>query len=99
MNGNFVDDASKKVGNIKRRISEQSDCNSLTRMVVDGILLPWMQESTVMTMGTSMAAAFSSIRLIHAYPLAPWTKDVVHWAIAALKEEIRNNCLCLEARG
>jgi len=98
MNGNFVDDASKKVSNIKRRISEQSDCNSLTRMVVDGILLPWMQESTVMTMGTSMAAAFSSIRLIHAYPLAPWTKDVVHWAIAALKEEIRNNCLCLEAQ-
>ena len=97
-NNNNIDDDSKKANSIKRRIGEQSDCNSLTEMVVDGILLPWMQESTVMTMGASMTAAFSSIRLVHAHPLAPWTKDVTYWAITALKEECRNNRICLEAQ-
>jgi hypothetical protein len=95
---NSINNGSKKVDSIKRRIGEQSDCNLLTEMVVDGILLPWMQELTVMTMGASMTAAFSSIRLIHAHPLAPWTKEVSYWAITALKEECRNNRICLEAQ-
>jgi hypothetical protein len=59
MNGNVNnDDGSKKGNSLKRRIGEQSDCSSLTEMVVDGMLLPWMQESTVMTMGASMTTAF-----------------------------------------
>jgi hypothetical protein len=99
VNGNNNgDDGNKKVNSLKRRVGGQSDCNALTEMVVNGILLPWMQESTVMTMGASMAAAFSSMRLIHAYPLAPWIEEVSHWAITALKKECRNNRMCLEAQ-
>ncbi len=96
--GAIVDADGKPANGLKRRVGEQSDCNSLTEMVVSGILLPWMQEPMVTTMGASMAAAFSSIRLIHAYPLAPWTKEVSHWAITVLKEECSNSCTCLEAQ-
>eukprot|EP00533_Pseudo-nitzschia_delicatissima_P009376 CAMPEP_0116110662 /NCGR_PEP_ID=MMETSP0327-20121206/18029_1 /TAXON_ID=44447 /ORGANISM="Pseudo-nitzschia delicatissima, Strain B596" /LENGTH=1325 /DNA_ID=CAMNT_0003603837 /DNA_START=88 /DNA_END=4065 /DNA_ORIENTATION=- len=97
--GNLMNDAEDKaVSSLKRRVGEPSDCNALTEMVVNGMLLPWMQEPMVTTMGASMAAAFSSIRLIHAYPLAPWTKEVSLWAIAVLKEECRNNGMGLEAQ-
>lgn len=83
---------------VMRRTSEQSDCNALIEMVVDGILLPWMQESTITTMGATLTAALSSIRLIHACPMATWVKEVSHWAIAVLKEECRNTSACLEAQ-
>ena len=95
---NDIDDGSKTSSSLKRRVSEQSDCNELAEMIVSGMLMPWMQESTVVTMGASMTAAFSSIRLIHAYPLAPWTKEVSHWTIQVLKEECRSNWMCLEAQ-
>ena len=92
------EDGNKATSNMKRRVGEQSDCNALTEIVVTGMLLPCMREMTVLTMGASMAAAFSSIRLIHAYPLAPWTKELSRSAIAVLKEECGNNNLYLEAQ-
>jgi hypothetical protein len=78
--------------NNKRRIGEL-DYNSLIEIMVKEIVLPWMQQSTVMTMGATTTAALSSIRLIHACPLAPWVSEVSHWTIMVLKEECSNNCL------
>merc|ERR1719464_39354 len=85
----------------KRRIGEL-DFNSLIEIMVKGILLPWMQESTVLTTGATVTAAFSSIRLLHACPFASWVSEVSHWVIMVLKEEcVKNNdeiCVCLEVQ-
>jgi len=83
------------------------DYNSLIEIMVKVILLPWMQESKVMTMGATVTAALSSIRLLHACPLASWVSEVSHWVIMVLKEECNNDndenstspsCICLETQ-
>ena len=91
-NNNNTHDKNNTKNNNKRRVGEL-DYNSLIEIMVREILLPWMQQSCVMTMGATTTAALSSIRLIHACPLAPWISEVSHWTIMVLKEECSNNCL------